>query len=391
MKDCLKVVVTGDVDAGKSTLIGRFLYESGSLSRGVLEDVGDTCQRLDSDFEFAYLLDSFEEERKGQLTIDTTQVFCKTKKGKEFVFIDVPGHKELIRNMLCGSSYADIAVLVVDMGKPIGDQTKRHAVILKFLGIQHVITVFNKMDAVGFDERPFKDACESAAGLLRNIDIVSGHGIPVSAKKGENLLSISQSMDWYRGPALIDALNSYSPKIITGDFRFPVQDIYDVEGDTIAVGRIISGVIKKGDAVRILPLDQERTVRTIRVFKKSLWRAETPMSVGLTLDDMRGLMRGTIICKPPLPQVSTEFRSKLLCLQSLDQGEKLLLRCATQETAAEIKQMNRISGIDSDVALALIATEGPVVTEDFSGYNGLGRFVLQRNGAMCAVGTIGAR
>ncbi|TAM37844.1 GTP-binding protein, partial [bacterium] len=148
MQNCLKVVVVGDVDAGKSTLIGRFLYESGSLPEGAIAGIEESCKKQGNDFEFAYLLDSLEEERENQLTIDTTQVFCRDKKGREWVFIDVPGHRELIKNMLVGSSYADVAVLVVDAQRSLKEQTKRHVQILKFLEIKRLILVINKMDIV---------------------------------------------------------------------------------------------------------------------------------------------------------------------------------------------------------------------------------------------------
>lgn len=325
-KENLKIVVTGDVDSGKSTLIGRLLFESGSLSKGVIEDVGDICRRLNTDFEFAYLLDSFEEERRNQLTIDTTQVFCKVKGGREFVFIDVPGHKELIRNMLCGSSYADTAILVVDIDKSIAQQTRRHALILKFLGIEQIIVVFNKMDSTGFDKNAFNNAKENVIEFFKKIAIQPKYLIPISAKQGENLLQESKKMVWYDGPSLISALNTYSKEKKVGDFRFPIQDIYNLDGERIAVGRIISGAVKKGDTVRILPLNKERKVKAIKDFKKNLSFSEDPKSIGLILDDMQDLMRGQIICKQKLPDIVTEVKAKIFCLDSLDKEKEYMMQ-----------------------------------------------------------------
>ena len=131
MKDCLKIIVAGEVDSGKSTLIGRFLHEMGSVSKQTMEEIRSTCRRLERDFEFAYLLDSLEEERQNQLTMDSTQVFCKNRKGKEFLFIDVPGHRELLKNMLCGSSYGNIAILVIDTEKLIQEIKAEHEGLLK--------------------------------------------------------------------------------------------------------------------------------------------------------------------------------------------------------------------------------------------------------------------
>jgi len=400
MQGRINVVVTGDVDSGKSTLIGRFLYESGSLSNGVIEDVGDICKKLDTDFEFAYLLDSFEEERRNQLTIDTTQVFCKVKGGKEFVFIDVPGHKKLIRNMLCGSSYADTAILVVDTDKSIAQQTRRHAFILKFLGIEQIIVVFNKMDSAGFDKNAFNNAKENAIEFFNKIGIQPKYLIPISAKQGENLLQKPEKMAWYEGLTLIGALNTYCKEKKVGDFRFPIQDIYNLDGEKIAVGRIISGAVKKGDRVRILPLNKERKVTAIKAFKKNLSFQEAPKSIGLILNDMQDLRRGQIICKQKFPDIVTELKAKIFCLGSLDKEKELIFKCVTQEVPAKIKQINRILDIENpesefsdglqeaDIAEITILARHPVVVEKFEGGNSLGRFVLQSNNKICAVGVI---
>ena len=231
----LNIVVTGEVDSGKSTLIGRFLYESGVLSQGVTEEIADVCQKLKDSFEFAYLLDSLEEERKNRLTLDTTQVFCKIKKGKEFVFIDVPGHQELLKNMLCGSSYADIAILVIDVQKSIEQQTKRHALILKFLKIQQIVIVLNKMDLIDFNKIIFRKVKQEICKFFKKIDLQPKYCIPTSAKQGDNLLKRSKNMVWYRGPSLNKALNACCKKEIDGAFCFPIQDIYNINEEKIAV------------------------------------------------------------------------------------------------------------------------------------------------------------
>lgn len=401
MQEQLNVVVTGEVDSGKSTLIGRFLYEMGSLSQGAIDEIGNVCQRLGGDFEFAYLLDSFEEERGSQLTIDTTQVFCKAKRGKEFVFIDVPGHQELLKNMLCGSSYADIAVLVVDVQKSIEEQTKRHAFILKFLGIKQIILALNKMDSINFDEDNFERVKERIAAFFKKLEILPKYFIPISAKQGENLIKKSRKMPWYKGLSLIDELNTCFRKKRNGDFRFPIQDIYNLNGEKVAVGEIIIGKIKRGEEVRVLPLNKERRVKTIKVFNKNTSIAKAPESIGLMLDEMNDLRRGQVICKERLPKVTTEILTKIFCVHPLNIKESMRFKCATQETRAKIKQMNGVWDTvnlepkskegpleKSDLAEAIIITEGPVVIERFRGLNSLGRFVLQSDGDINAVGII---
>ena len=404
MQDCLKVVVTGEVDSGKSTLIGRFLYETDSLSQGAIEEIEDISQRLGKDFEFAYLLDSLEEERKDQLTIDTTQAFCKTKRGKELVFIDVPGHQELLKNMLCGSSYADVAILIVDVQKSMEEQTKRHAFILKFLGIEQIILVLNKMDLVGFDEGASKKIEEDIAKFFKKIEIQPRYFIPLSARQGDNLVRRSKKMGWYKGLSLGEVLNNCFKnfkKKRNGKFRFPIQDIYSLNGEKVAVGEIMSGRVKKGDRVNILPINKECKVKTIKVFNKKKTVAKAPDSVGFILDDMNNLMRGQVICKPELPWVNSEILTRIFCIHPLNIKDNLRLQCATQEVPAQIKQINGVwdtvnlkplfkEGIleKTNFAEAIIVTEKPVVVERFEGLNNLGRFVLKNNKEICAVGII---
>lgn len=401
MQDYLKIVVTGEVDSGKSTVIGRFLYEMDSLSEGVIEEIQNICQRLDTDFEFAYLSDSFEEERRDRLTMDTTQTFCKTKRGNTFIFIDVPGHQELIKNMLCGSSYADIAILVVDVQKSIEEQTRRHTFILKFLGIEQIILVLNKMDLVNFNEDTFRNTKKDIIEFLTKIKLEPKYFIPLCARQGENLCKISKKMPWYKGPSFLEALNTHSKKRMNGDFRFPVQDIYNLNEEKVAVGKIISGIIKKGEEAKVLPLNKGCRIKAIKVFNKKTSLAKAPESVGLVLDDMKDIKRGSVIYKERLPEVNTEILTKIFCTRPFNAGNNLRFSCSTQETPARIKQINRVWDTanlepkskefplkETDLAEAIIVTEYPVVIEKFKGSNRLGRFVLRSNAEICAVGVI---
>lgn len=399
MENPLKVVVIGEVDSGKSTLIGRFQFESGSLPEGVIEEIGNVCQRLGRDLEFAYLLDSFEEERRDQLTIEMTQAFCKTKRGREFIFIDVPGHRELLKNMLCGSSYADIAILVIDVEKSVEEQTKRHAFILKFLGIEQIVLTLNKMDSVGFNEIIFKKVKEEISKFFKKIQIQPKYFIPISAKQGDNFIKRSKNTPWYKGSLLIEALNAYFRKKINGYFRLPVQDIYDLDGEKVMVGEIISGKIKKGDKVKILPVDKEYRVKKIKVFNGNKSKAKAAESIGLVLNNMDDVKRGQILCKQRLPKVKSEILAKIFCVRPLNIKENLKFKCATQETSALIRKINGVWDTaslepkhkddileDNDAAEVIIATESPVVIESFEGSNSLGRFVLQNNKEIFAIG-----
>lgn len=403
MQNCLNVVVVaGDVDSGKSTLIGRILYELETFSGEVIQDIANTCKESGRDFEFAYLLDSFEEERKHRLTIDTTQAYCRVKRGKEFVFIDVPGHQELLKNMLCGSSYADIAILLVDVQKSIEEQTKRHAFILELLGIEQIILVLNKMDSVYFNKIVFRKVSEEIAKFFQNIQFHPKYFIPISAEQGENLIQRSARMPWYKGLTLIEALSACAiKKSEKNNFRFPIQDIYSQNREKIAVGRIISGQIKVGEIVCILPLNKKSEVKAIKTFNGTKFMAKTFESAGLVLNEMDDLRRGQVICKNKLPKITTEFLAKIFCIQSLNLKQYVRFKCATQDTAAKIKQINRIWNISdlkpkckkiilekANFAETVIVTRNPVVVERFDGANSIGRFVLQNNGKICAIGVI---
>ena len=401
MNDYLKVAVAGAVDSGKSTLIGRLLYDSGSLHRGAANDVKNSCRILGRDFEFAYLLDSFEEERRDQLTIDTTQVYCKSRKGKEFIFIDVPGHRELIRNMLCGASFADIAVLVMDVLKPVEEQTKLHVLILKLLGIGNIILVLNKIDKANFKESIFFESKKSIDEFFRTIELEPGYCIPVSAKEGCNLMCRSKETPWYKGISLFKALNMYSGKVSDTHFCFSTQDIYNIYGQEIAVGPIISGKLTKGDNVKVLPLNERSRIKIIRSFNKNKAKAAAPESVGLILDNMNCVSRGSIISNSDIPKLTTEIKAKIFCLASLIAGQKIKLRCLNQEVSGQINKINRIWELESrphgsEMALrndayfaeALITADKPMITEQFKGSNSLGRVIIEDDKDICAVGVI---
>jgi len=402
MQNCLKIVVAGDVDAGKSTLIGRFLYDSGSLPDGAIGNIEESCRKIGNDLEFAYLLDSLEEEREKQLTIDTTQVFCRDKKGREWVFIDVPGHRELLKNMLVGSTCADAAVLVIDAQRSLTEQTKRHLQILKFLGIRRFIIVINKMDIAGYNERIFLEERKRISDFLHRIDIKPEYCIPVAAKHGDNLFANSRRMSWYKGKTLIEALIINCHKHGGRNFRMPVQDVYKLNGKDIIAGRVIAGRIKSGERVVVLPSNKEARVKQIMVFKQNVPAAGSPENIGLILDNSGGLARGMILAKPKLPDAQSRVSARIFCVHPLKINENLRFKSTTQDVAAHIGQID--TAWDSadlearpktdllrelELAEVVIAAKHPVVTEKFEGLNSLGRFVLENEKReICAVGII---
>lgn len=405
MDDYLRAVIVGEVDAGKSTLIGRFLFEMGSVSKEIVDEINYGYAGLNQGFEFAYLLDSFEEERKNKLTIDTTQVFCKDKKGKGFVLIDVPGHRQLLKNALCGSAYADVAILVVDIQKSIEEGTKNHIHILKFLGIERIVIVLNKMDLTGFDDNIFKNVKSEVTEFCKAAGVAYEYIIPVSASEGTNLVKRSKRMPWYRGPTLITALNNLK-KIVrkerARDFYFAVQDNYRIEGEKFLVGPILSGSIHKDETVKITPIGKESRIKKIRIFNRIKPCAREKESAGVVLDEPNGVSRGQILYTKIPPQVTKEITAKIFCVSRLNRAATFTLKCLTQETQAKINRINKIidasAGSERNfqqdildeavVAEVVINTEKPLAIKKYRDLNSLGRFVLDNDREICAVGII---
>jgi len=404
MSDLLSIVVVGEINSGKSTLIGRFLFEMHAFSYSTISELKNICKRLNHDFEFAYFLDSFEEERRGEFTIDTTQVFCKTKKDSGFLFIDVPGHQQLFKNMLCGSSYADMAIVVIDVKKCLEKGTKRHIDTLRFLEIDKIIIALNKMDTVGFSKKTFQDAKERINKYLEGVGVKSDFFIPISAQQGDNIIRKSTRMPWYNGLSVYETINIFKRRYIKKEkqgFYFPIQDIYLLDGYKLVVGPILSGEIKKGQHLMASPLGEEFKVKAIRGFNKFKTSAKANESVGLLLDKVGNLKRGQILSKGDSLEVTNEIEAKIFCTQSVNQNETFILKSLTQTTSARITQikMARNAGnirlavdsnnlIEQDIAKVTIRVKDQIAIKKFRQFHSLGRFVLLNNAGICAVGII---
>ena len=191
--DVPKIVIVGHVDHGKSSFIGRLLYDIGEIQEEKYSELKKASQKRGNEFEFAFLLDALQDERDQGITIDTTRIFFKTKKRK-YVFIDAPGHKEFIRNMITGAASADIAILIVDVNEGIKQQTKKHSYLLKLLGFEKVITLYNKMDKVGYSESKFLNIKSNLETFLSKIGIKSYSSIPISSRKGDNIVTITSAI-----------------------------------------------------------------------------------------------------------------------------------------------------------------------------------------------------
>jgi len=386
----VNVVIVGHVDHGKSTLIGRLLYDSDSITEGRVEEIQRLAEEYKRRFEFAYFLDSFDDELKEERTIDTTGVMFKGK--NLYSITDVPGHKEFIKNMLTGASHADVAVLVVAAEEGIKEQTGRHAFLIHMLGIKQLYVVVNKMDAVDYSEEVFHDIKTKVARLLGALGYHGVDFIPGSAMEGDNIYKRSERMPWYHGPTLIEALDSVTVSKEAKQMRFAVQGIYSVDSEEVIVGRVESGTLCMGDEVVFHPSGVQGRIDKIKVYGAELEKAGVGDSVGVITNCRPA--RGDV-CGPVgnAPVTTDEFLGEAVLLdESLKRGEAVELRCGTKRVKCTIKEiqekLNSETGevieehpahINEHEAATIVFATDPLVVERFSDIPELGRFVLARD------------
>lgn len=399
----LKLVIVGHVDHGKSTLIGRLLYDTDSLPEGKIEEIKSICDALGKELEFGYIMDNLEEERDQGITIDTAQIFFKTPK-RQYVIIDAPGHVEFVKNMITGASQAEAAILIVDAKEGVQEQTRRHAYILGMLGLKQVIVVMNKMDLVDYSKERFDQVLEELTRFLGNIKIEPKHVIPISASKGDSVAKKGNNMPWYEGPTVLEALDSFKTDRPSYDkpLRFSVQDVYKRD-KRIIVGRVETGRLKAGGEVVVLPSGEKTCIQSIEEFlKQDVKEAIAGKATGVVTEDKLFIDRGDIICAPEkLPKVTDTFKGHIFWMskEPMKKGERIMLKCATQNVVCEVEEFSRVLDsstlevLDKDeianreVADVVIKTAQPIVVESFNEVPELGRFVLERLNT-CAGGII---
>jgi len=406
-KEHLKFAIVGHVDHGKSTLIGRLFYDTGSLPEGKMEEIKKICDELGKDIEFGFIMDHLQEEREQGITIDTAQTFFKTDK-RHYVIIDAPGHKEFTKNMITGASQAEAALLIVDADEGVQEQTKRHANILSMLNLQQVIVVMNKMDLVEYKEKRFEEVKKDLIAFLDSINIKPSYIIPISAKQGDNIANKSENMPWYTGKTVLEALDTFTPKVspVEKPLRYPIQDVYKFDDKRILAGRVEAGILKKGSKLLFLPSNKESSITTIEDMNGELETAEAGKSTGITIEHPLFVERGEVACDPASdkPTVTTRFKGKVFWMSKLpfNKSEKIILKCATQEVECIVEKIERkldsstlevleedASGLSEwEVGEMVFKTDAPVVIEGFGETPELGRFVLVKGEDVCAGGIV---
>jgi bifunctional enzyme CysN/CysC len=391
----VRVAVVGHVDHGKSTLIGRLIHETGLMPAGRLEQLADAARRRGAAFEWANLMDGLQAERDQNVTIDTAHIWLRLPR-RDYVLIDAPGHKQFLRNMVTGAALADAALIVLDAAQGVCEQSRRHGVLLKLLGVRQVVVVINKLDLVQYGEATFERVRGEFCAFLEELAIAPTAVVPVSARDGANLVRRDDRMPWFTGDTMIDALDRLAPRPSAADlpFRLPVQDVYRLDHGRVIVGRVEAGTIRRGDPVTVVPGGHQTRVAGIeRWGSHDVEAAAAGDSIGLTLADPLYVVRGGVVAAArAAPTETTSFSARIFWLGSspLALGRDYRLKLATQDAVCTVQAIDRVvdgaslearpghpAGIESDeIGEVRLETRTPVVLDPHTSVPALGRFVL---------------
>ncbi|TWJ19085.1 sulfate adenylyltransferase subunit 1 [Geobacter argillaceus] len=394
--ETLKIVIVGHVDHGKSTLIGRLFFDTGSIPESRYLEIEATCRAQGREFEFAYLMDALEEERDQNITIDTASTFFKTEQ-RSYVIIDAPGHKQFLKNMITGASSADAAILLVDGVEGVREQTKRHAYVLSLLGIRQVVVTINKLDMVGYDQKVFREVENDIRAFLHSVDIIPSYVIPISAREGENMAARHGGTPWYTGPTVLEALDTFQN--VRGDttlpLRLPVQDVYKWDGKRIYAGRVETGEIRKGDEVIFLPSGKITRIKSVEQWQQpDLAAAGAGACIGVTTEDELFVERGEVIAhRRNAPVRTKELRASIFWLadQPFKAGKTYTLKLATAEVQAtvlaieerldsstlEVTERHAPELMATEVGNVLLSLKYEIGADLYSENVRLGRFVIE--------------
>jgi bifunctional enzyme CysN/CysC len=405
----LKIVIVGHVDHGKSTLIGRLLFDTHSLPDGKIEQIQKACAAEGMDFEYAFLLDALLEEQEQNITIDTTQIQFHTP-ARNYVIIDAPGHKEFLKNMITGAASADAAIVLLDAQEGLQEQTRRHGYLLSLLGVKQVLVAVNKMDLVDFSQEKFEHLERDYRAFLEPYDIRPLAFVPMSAKHGHNIIKPSEKMPWYSGDSLLGALDHLRqpPAPIEKPLRFVVQDIYRFDARRLIVGRIESGQFAVGDEIVFAPDHKVSKIKSIEVWPVSETaptRAYAGQSVAITLEEQIFVERGHIgahLDHAPVEGLSFSARVFWLADEPLVIGQSYTLKLATQQVEARLDRIDRL--MDSatlaplvetrpqiarnEVAELVFRTKRPLAFDNSDEVQETGRFIVVQDGRIGGGGVI---
>jgi sulfate adenylyltransferase subunit 1 len=408
-KSLLRFTTAGSVDDGKSTLIGRLLYDSKSIFEDQMEHIVQSSKRLGKeDVDLSLLTDGLRAEREQGITIDVAYRYFATPTRK-FIIADTPGHIQYTRNMVTGASTVDLAVILIDARKGVLEQTLRHSYIATLLDIRHIVFCINKMDMINYSEEVFLNITKGLSELVEKLKIEDAHFIPISAKFGDNVVDSSENMKWYKGKTFLRLIETIEIKKIKNstEARFPVQTIirplstefHDYRG---YAGRVAGGTFCQGDEVIILPSLLKSKIKSIDSHEKHFTSATSGDSVSITLEDQLDISRGDMIVKPgELPQSGQDI-TLMVCWfneRPLRSGGRYIVRNNTNETSCLVKSVNYKMNINTleketedlsikmnDIASISIRTAKPLFYDGYKKNNITGSLIFVEEGTNETVG-----
>jgi len=411
VKPHLNLAVIGHIDHGKSTTVGRLLFETGAVAPHIIEGYRKEAEsKGKGSFEFAWVMDNLKEERDRGITIDIAHKRFDTAK-YYFTIVDCPGHRDFVKNMITGASQADAAVLVVSGAEGVQEQTKEHVFLSRTLGIQQLIILINKMDAVNYDQKRFEEVKKQVSDLLK-IVAYKPDGmifIPASAFQGVNIAKKGDKTPWYNGPTLLEALDTLKePEKPTNlPLRLPLQDVYTISGiGTVPVGRVETGIMKKGMKVSFEPAHKEGEIKSIEMHHEEIPQALPGDNVGF---NVRGIAKNDLrrgdVCGPidAPPTVADEFTAQIVVLfhpSAITVGYTPVFHCHTAQVACtftelvkkldprsgQVKEENPTFLKTGDAAIVKIKPSRPLVLEKLKEIPPLGRFAIRDMGSTIAAG-----
>ena len=400
-REDMNIVIVGHVDHGKSTIIGRLLADTDSLPEGKLDEVKERCRRNSKPFEYAFLLDALKDEQAQGITIDAARCFFNTDK-REYIIIDAPGHIEFLKNMVTGASRAEAALLVIDAGEGIQENSKRHGYLLSMLGIKQIAVIVNKMDLVNYDEKVFQNIRSEYTEFLKQINIQPSTFIPVSGFMGDNISNLSENTSWYNDKTILDVLDDFEIEKLpeAKPFRMPVQDVYkftkDGDNRRIVAGTVETGRVKIGDEVVFYPSGKKSTVKSIEAFNRKNPESVGPgYATGFTLKEQIYVTRGELasIAGETKPKVGTRIKTHLFWLgkSPMEKGKQYFLKLGNSKVKVEVEEITRVldasslsnlhkSQIDRhDVAECILKTHKPIAFDENEDIQNTSRFVIIDN------------
>jgi len=422
-KTHINIVVIGHVDAGKSTTTGHLIYKCGGIDKRTIEKFEAEAKEMGKgSFKYAWVLDKLKAERERGITIDIALWKFETAK-YYFTIIDAPGHRDFIKNMITGTSQADVAILVIASGEgefeagiSKNGQTREHALLAFTLGVKQMIVCCNKMDNVNWAENRYNEIQREVTGYLKKVGYNTKNipFVPISGFHGDNMVEKTDKMTWYKGPTLLEALDDIKPpkRPVDKPLRVPLQDVYKIGGiGTVPVGRVETGILKPGMVVTFAPVNVTTEVKSVEMHHEALPEAVPGDNVGFNVKNVsiKDIRRGNVAgdSKKDPPQESEDFTAQVIILNhpgQIHSGYAPVLDCHTAHIACKFKELlekvDRRSGKkmedfpkavkSGDAAMVLLVPSKPLCVETFTDYPPLGRFAVRDMRQTVAVGVIKA-